>query len=191
MAEQSGDQSAHRHPGDLIRLVLGTTLLAGSIWYAHKGEVGTLETDVFRLVNHLPEAVSLPLRVVMEAGSYAAVIVAGGLALAARRRRLARDLVSGGTLAWLLARVVKTVVVRHRPTVLLEGVLVRGVEATGLGFPSGHVAVEAALVVGLMALGVQTGPAVAGVLTYRLLTFWLPIIPGFLAFRYLQHRQVL
>jgi len=56
--------------------------------------------------------------------------------------------------------------------------------------PGGLGAVEAALVAGLTALGVQTGPAVAGVLTYRLLTFWLPIVPGFLAFRYLQHRQL-
>jgi uncharacterized membrane protein YbhN (UPF0104 family) len=51
-------------------------------------------------------------------------------------------------------------------------------------------AVEAALVASLTAVGVQTGPAVAGVLTYRLLTFWLPILPGFLALRYLQHREI-
>jgi uncharacterized membrane protein YbhN (UPF0104 family) len=56
--------------------------------------------------------------------------------------------------------------------------------------PGGLGAVEAALVAGLTAVGVQTGPAVAGVLTYRLLTFWLPIIPGFLALRFLQHRQI-
>jgi uncharacterized membrane protein YbhN (UPF0104 family) len=35
------------------------------------------------------------------------------------------------------------------------------------------------------------GPAVAGVLTFRLLTFWLPILPGFLAYRYLRHRNLL
>ena len=35
------------------------------------------------------------------------------------------------------------------------------------------------------------GQCMAGVLTFRLLTFWLPILPGFLAFRYLQRRQVL
>lgn len=51
--------------------------------------------------------------------------------------------------------------------------------------------IEATLVAGLATQGVQTGPAVAGVLTYRLLAFWLPIIPGFLALRYLQHREVL
>jgi undecaprenyl-diphosphatase len=52
-------------------------------------------------------------------------------------------------------------------------------------------AIEAALVAGLATQGIQTGPALAGVLTYRLLAFWLPIIPGFLALRYLQYREVL
>jgi undecaprenyl-diphosphatase len=52
-------------------------------------------------------------------------------------------------------------------------------------------AIEAALVAGLATQGVQAGPAVAGVLIYRLLAFWLPIIPGFLALRYLQYREVL
>ncbi|MGA9347950.1 MAG: phosphatase PAP2 family protein [Anaerolineae bacterium] len=81
----------------------------------------------------------------MQAGSFAAVFAAAGLALLARRRRLAMDLAVSGTLAWVLARLVKTVVMRYRPTVLLEGVLVRGAEAVGLGFPSGHVAVASAL----------------------------------------------
>jgi uncharacterized membrane protein YbhN (UPF0104 family) len=52
-------------------------------------------------------------------------------------------------------------------------------------------AIEAALVADLTTIGVRMGPAVAGVLVYRLLGFWLPIIPGFLALRYLQRRQVL
>jgi uncharacterized membrane protein YbhN (UPF0104 family) len=31
-----------------------------------------------------------------------------------------------------------------------------------------------------------SGAAAAAVLIYRLLTFWLPLLPGFIAFRYLQ-----
>jgi glycosyltransferase 2 family protein len=45
---------------------------------------------------------------------------------------------------------------------------------------------EAALVAGLTAVGAPTGPAVAGVLVFRLLTFWLPILPGWLACRALR-----
>jgi undecaprenyl-diphosphatase len=48
-------------------------------------------------------------------------------------------------------------------------------------------ALELALTGGLTTLSVPTGTALGAVLMYRLLTFWLPLIPGFLAFRYL-HR---
>ena len=51
-------------------------------------------------------------------------------------------------------------------------------------------AVEAALVAGLASVGVASTPAVAAVLTFRLLTFWFPILPGLAAFRYLQDRGV-
>ena len=52
-------------------------------------------------------------------------------------------------------------------------------------------AVEAALIAGLTGVGIASAPAVAGVLAFRLATFWLPIIPGWLAFRSLSHRQLL
>jgi uncharacterized membrane protein YbhN (UPF0104 family) len=51
-------------------------------------------------------------------------------------------------------------------------------------------AVEAALVAGLTGIGVHSSPAVAAVLTFRLITFWIPILPGLASFRYLQHRQM-
>ena len=66
------------------------------------------------------------------------------MALAARRPRLARDLALAGALAWVLARVVKGLVGRARPDALLHGVVERAV-GTGLGYPSGHVAVAAAM----------------------------------------------
>ena len=50
-------------------------------------------------------------------------------------------------------------------------------------------AVEAALVAGLTGIGVAAAPAVAGVLAFRLLTFWLPTLPGIVAFRWLRRRQ--
>ena len=81
----------------------------------------------------------------MQAGTLAAVFVAAGLALAARRWRLARDLVASGTLAWLAAKVVKNFVRRGRPSALLHGVVAHGTAAAGPGFPSGHTAVAAAL----------------------------------------------
>lgn len=54
--------------------------------------------------------------------------------------------------------------------------------------PGGLGTVEAGLIVALAALGVPATPAVAGVLAYRILTFWAPIIPAAVAYRHL-HRQ--
>jgi uncharacterized membrane protein YbhN (UPF0104 family) len=45
---------------------------------------------------------------------------------------------------------------------------------------------EAALVAGFTSLGMESGVAVAAVLSYRLATYWLPILPGWLAFTWLQ-----
>ena len=88
-----------------------------------------------------------PVRVAMQTGSLAAVPVAAVVALLARRPRLARDLAAAGSTAWLRAKGAQYLVGRARPGSLLDGVVLRGVEATGLGFPSGHVAVAAALAV--------------------------------------------
>jgi undecaprenyl-diphosphatase len=57
--------------------------------------------------------------------------------------------------------------------------------------PGGLGALEAALVAGLAAAGAPAGPAVAAVLTYRLIGYWLPIVPGMFAYRHLRHSGVL
>jgi undecaprenyl-diphosphatase len=57
--------------------------------------------------------------------------------------------------------------------------------------PAGLGAVEAALVAGLTRAGVDSGPAVAGVLIFRLLTYWAPMIPGVVALRSLRRRGAL
>ena len=57
--------------------------------------------------------------------------------------------------------------------------------------PGGLGAIEAALIAGLTGVGMSPGPAVSAVLTYRLSTYWLPIIPGWLSLRLLQRRDYL
>ena len=49
--------------------------------------------------------------------------------------------------------------------------------------------IEAALVAGVTGVGMQAGPAVSAVLLYRLATYWLPVLPGWLSRRSLQHRE--
>ena len=55
--------------------------------------------------------------------------------------------------------------------------------------PGGLGALEAALVAGFTGVGVEPSIAVAAVLSYRLLTFWLPILPGWLCFKLLERRN--
>ena len=47
--------------------------------------------------------------------------------------------------------------------------------------PAGIGAVEAALIAGVSHLGVHPSVAVAGVLSDRMVTYWLPVLPGFCA----------
>ncbi|GAY07367.1 lysylphosphatidylglycerol synthase transmembrane domain-containing protein [Pseudonocardia sp. N23] len=60
-----------------------------------------------------------------------------------------------------------------------------------LPVPGGVGPVEAMMIGGLVALGTASAVAVSAVLVCRLLTYWLPVLPGIAAFRYLQHRRVI
>ncbi len=57
--------------------------------------------------------------------------------------------------------------------------------------PGGLGAVEAALVAGLAAIGVPASAALPAVLVFRTATFWLPVLPGWVAFSMLQRRRVI
>jgi undecaprenyl-diphosphatase len=74
--------------------------------------------------------------------------------------------------------------------VVLVSVVGEGV-ASAAPTPGGLGATEAALVSGLVLYGVPLDAAVAGVLVYRVVTFWLPILPGYLALRVLVRRGLL
>jgi uncharacterized protein (TIRG00374 family) len=54
--------------------------------------------------------------------------------------------------------------------------------------PGGVGAVEASLTLGLIAVGLPKEVAAPAVLLYRLLTLWLPVLPGWLAFNHLSRR---
>ncbi|UGT67800.1 lysylphosphatidylglycerol synthase domain-containing protein [Nocardia gipuzkoensis] len=79
------------------------------------------------------------------------------------------------------------------PSAALVAAVFLGGQALGAASPtpSGLGVVEASLVAGLMVGGVASAPAVAGVLAYRIATFWLPAAAGFFAFRFLQRHHIL
>jgi undecaprenyl-diphosphatase len=71
--------------------------------------------------------------------------------------------------------------------VYLIGAAVAGAAPT----PGGLGAVEAALIAGLTASGLSNEIAVPSVLAFRLATFWIPILPGWLSFNHLTRRALI
>ena len=66
--------------------------------------------------------------------------------------------------------------------------LTAGSVAAAAPTPGGLGAVEAILIAALTGIGVASPIAVASVFLYRFATFWLPILPGLVAFRWLSAR---
>ncbi|MEO1055460.1 MAG: flippase-like domain-containing protein [Actinomycetota bacterium] len=57
--------------------------------------------------------------------------------------------------------------------------------------PGGLGAVEAALISGLVAAGLDNVVAVPAVFLFRLFTFWLPVLPGWISFQWMQRHRYL
>lgn len=56
--------------------------------------------------------------------------------------------------------------------------------------PGGLVGAEAGMVAGLAAYGIDTSSALAAVLLYRFMTYWLPLLPGFAMLLYIRPRYL-
>jgi undecaprenyl-diphosphatase len=69
--------------------------------------------------------------------------------------------------------------------------LVASLIAAASPTPGGLGAIEAATIAGLTGLGISSGAAVSAVLTYRLATYWLPVLPGWYSWRLLQRMDYL
>jgi uncharacterized membrane protein YbhN (UPF0104 family) len=63
-------------------------------------------------------------------------------------------------------------------------ILIAGVAATAVTpVPGGLGGTEAALVAALLSIGTPPGSALAAALLYRLVSYWLPILPGYICFQ--------
>ena len=67
--------------------------------------------------------------------------------------------------------------------------LVGSAVASAAPTPGGLGAVEAALVGGLVAAGLSNSVALPAVFLFRIFTFWLPVLPGWLCFTWLQRSE--
>ncbi|MGW6705682.1 lysylphosphatidylglycerol synthase transmembrane domain-containing protein [Streptomyces sp. NPDC054956] len=57
--------------------------------------------------------------------------------------------------------------------------------------PGGIGAVETTLTLGLIAAGLENQVAISAVLLFRLMTFWLPVLPGWLSFNFLTRKEAI
>ncbi|MFD3721377.1 lysylphosphatidylglycerol synthase domain-containing protein [Streptomyces sp. NPDC058674] len=57
--------------------------------------------------------------------------------------------------------------------------------------PGGMGAVEATLTLGLVAAGLEKEVAISAVLLFRLVTFWLPVLPGWISFNFLTRKEAI
>jgi undecaprenyl-diphosphatase len=128
--------------GCSLAVVVVTLLMLGRI-----DRVPEVERAVFHSVNDLPGGLYVVVAPPMFLGTFAAVplfMIACGLF---RKFRMGFVLGIAGLGAYLLAKAGKAAIGRGRPGEIFEEVHLRDVDASGLGFPSGHAAVAAAVVV--------------------------------------------
>jgi undecaprenyl-diphosphatase len=126
-------------------IIGGAALLLLAALPVDPGRVPDAEAAVFRVLNGttvLPFVLVWP---VMQLGNVVVVPASALVAAAFRRWRLAVELLIAGTATYFAAKVVKGVWPRGRPDGLLEDVVIRGSDALGRGFVSGHAATLTAL----------------------------------------------
>ena len=129
----------------MVWLAVGLAVFAGSAALAAQGPA-LGEVAVFEAINSLPDWLYYGIWPFMQFGVFVTIPILVVVALLLRRFRLAAAMAVAGGGVYLLARVTKEQVQRERPDAILAGVEGRETFVEGsLGYPSGHVAVAAAL----------------------------------------------
>src|SRR5918995_4579934 len=125
---------------------VGVVVLAWSMLVARGDRVPGWEETVFRWLNGLPDALYPIVWPLMQYGTFITIPIVCVLGLLVKRWRFAIVSLVVGVGIYYLAKAVKLVVERGRPGAELAGDFdLRGVGPFGLGFPSGHATVSAAL----------------------------------------------
>lgn len=135
-----------RHPGDVLRVVAGSVVVAVGGVLAGRAQVARLEADLFRVLNDLPDAAVTVLRPVMALATLPGTAAVTLVALLVRRRlRPGLDVALAATAGSLVGDLVRQAVERTRPGTLLGQVALRGSVDTLLAYPSGHTTIAAAI----------------------------------------------
>ena len=142
------ESRVRRRRADGVAAACGLVVLAISIGLLGRlVRVPEFERDVFRAVNGLPSSWSVVISPPMFLGTLASVPLVMVVCGLFRKYRMGFVVGIAGLAAYLLARLGKHLIGRGRPGQVFADLYLRDVDATGLGFPSGHAAIAAAIVV--------------------------------------------
>lgn len=133
-------------------LLINILVLITAAYGASSREIAGLELSLFQTLNGLPTSLYRVFLVITQAGSAWMLFGMTLLLLGLQRTRLALRVFGVGATAFVLTEIMKHVIARPRPSLILDSVLVRDFLLQDYGFPSGHTAVATA--VGLVLLGV-------------------------------------
>jgi membrane-associated phospholipid phosphatase len=130
---------------DAALLAFGLLVLVLAALPVDADRVSGAEVAVFGVLNGVDVLPIVAIWPVMQLGNVLVVPASALLAAALRRWRLSVEMLVAGLGTYVLAKVVKGLVPRGRPEDLVTEVVIRGAEAHGRGFVSGHAAVVVAL----------------------------------------------
>lgn len=138
-------RQSRRSPSPKLTALTAVLAFVGGARVARRGGVSAAELRCYRLVNGLPREGFVPVWAVMQLGSLGGALATGAAVAVAGCPRLGRRMAVTGSLTWLGVKAVKPLVRRARPASVVESSRVLGREQAGLGYPSGHAAVAAAV----------------------------------------------
>ena len=154
--------AAARRPVWRSIAAMGATLLGGSLVLLSSARLRRADVRMGDLVRRSRSRPSdRVIAAATDLGSMYGVVGTAAALGAAGHRRLARDVMTIGSAAWLVAQGAKTRVRRERPYEA-EGVVRLIRPPTGSSYPSGHAAVTAAMMSVIGADGDRTARVAAG-----------------------------
>ncbi len=130
----------HRLPLISSLMIICLVLFVGTATVAMSGKITGYELRLFRQINEWPDGWRSLAIALTSLGTAWMLFAVTLISIATRHYRLALRIFAGGALAYVLTEILKRLVMRPRPFVILPDVHVREAIAPGYGFPSGHTA---------------------------------------------------
>ena len=130
---------------DVVVAAVASAAVAAGAHEVHSGALREVEGSVFSALNGLSDRGHVPVWAFMQAGSLGGAVGVGAAVASKGDPALGRRLATVGSLAWLGSKAVKPLAQRGRPAAVVVAARVLGRAQAGLGYPSGHAAVAAAM----------------------------------------------